>query len=198
MCAMNNGEHPLQDWSSWLAPVAREVEEFLTEAGWDQPPQLFALVPTALLVAAEPELAQRLTSVEGLTPVAQEPLDDSGLAETLSDICWPDEVAGCAVAQEIVVLPPDAEQELDRAVAEAGPDGDADELDRVAVRAAQRHPDRREARLVVAVLRSGGYCCLLRLRGTDDAPEELVEHPDLAPNMVDALLHTLELDQPSA
>lgn len=189
---MSGGENGPIDWSTWLPSAAREVEEFLSDAGWDQPPQLFALVPTAALVAAEPDLADRLPSAEGLTPIAQDPLDSADLADTLAGICWPDTVTGCAFAQEIVVLPPEAEQELGAASAAAG--AAEEELDRVAVRVAQRHPDRREARLVVAVLREGTSCCVLRLRGDNDHPDELVEHPDLAPNMVQALLRTLELD----
>jgi hypothetical protein len=167
----------------------RDVEDFLSEIGWDQPPQLFALVPTARLLAAEPGLADRLPTPEGLTPVAQDPLGDADLAETLAGICWPDEVTGCALAQEIVVLPPNAEAELDRAAALAASEED---LNRLAVRVAQQHPERREARLVVAVLRSGGHSCLLRVRGVNGGPDELVEHADLAPNMVDALRRTLE------
>lgn len=177
--------------ANWLPAAVREVEDFLAEAGWDQPPQLFALVPTAELVRREPGLAERLPSVEGLTPIAQEPLgDQADLAETLAGICWPDEVAGCALAQEIMVLPPDAEAELDSAVAASG---EADTVG-VARRVAGAHPDRRDARLVVGVLRGGEHRCLLRLRGAPDGTdplEELVEHPDLAPNLVAALLATL-------
>jgi len=187
---MNPVDHYPADWSSALPTAAREVEDFLSEAGWDQPPQLFALVPTAQLLQAEPGLADQLQVAEGLTPVAQEPLRDNDLANTLAGICWPDGVTGCALAQEIVVLPPEAEAELDQAV--AGAAGSEQDLDRVAVRVAQRHPDRRDARLVVAVLRAGGHCCLLRVRGSGDQPDELVEHPDLAPNMVSALLRTLD------
>jgi hypothetical protein len=193
---MSSGENSPIDWSSWLPAVAHEVEDFLAGTGWDQPPQLFALVPTSALVAAEPELTARLPVVEGLTPVAQDPLDTDDLAETLAGIWWPDGVTGCVLAQEIVVLPPAAERELDRAVADMeGAGSDSDELNRVAVRVAQQHPDRRDARLVVAVLRAGSFCCLLRLRGYDDHPDELVEHPDLAPNLVSALMRTLDSEQ---
>ena len=192
---MNATEHSAADWSSALPTAAREVEDFLSESGWDQPPQLFALVPTAQLLQAEPGLATRLAVAEGLTPVAQDPLTDEDVAEKLAEICWPEGVTGCALAQEIVVLPPAAEAELDQAV--AGASGSPDDLDRVAVRVAQRHPDRRDARLVVAVLRAGGHCCLLRVRGTGDQPDELVEHPDLAPNMVNALLRTLDVGEPA-
>jgi hypothetical protein len=189
MSPMSSDEHNSIDWTSWLPSVTREVEDFLSGTGWDQPPQLFALVPTALLVRAEPELADRLATVDGLTPIAQEPLDPDELADILAEICWPDEVAGCALAQEIVVLPPAAEQELDQVA--AGTDSE-DELNRVALRMAQQHPDRRDGRLVVAALREGQHCCVLRLRGLDDGPDELVERPDLAPNMVTALLRTLD------
>ncbi len=202
MSAMNHSTAHPSDWSSALPVAVREVEDFLSATGWDQPPQLFALVPTAQLLAAEPALAGSLTAPDGLTPVAQDPLTDSDLAATLEGICWPDGVIGCALAQEIVVLPPAAEAELDRAVSDAAgssegatdaDDATAADLNRVAVRVAQSHPDRRDARLVVAVMRAGGYCCLLRVRGIDDQPDELVEHPDLAPNMVNALLRTLDV-----
>lgn len=214
MWPMEIGESAPSDWSRWLPVAVREVEDFLAESGWDQPPQLFALVPTAELVAAEPDLATQLPVVEGLTPVAQDALTGSDLAEALAGICWPDEVTGCALAQEIIVLPPAAEAELDRALTEDSPSADPnrpatngappvssadpgahpEELSRVAVRLAQQHPDHRDARLVVAVLRAGAYCCLLRLRGTDGAADELVERPDLAPNMVAALLRTLDVE----
>jgi hypothetical protein len=191
---MNHSTEPHSDWTAALPGVVREVEDFLAASGWDQPAQLFALVPTADLIAAEPGLAGSLAEGDGLTPVAQEPIDGSDVASVLDEICWPDEVSGCALTQDIVVLPPDAEAALDEAISSSGPPDSAGgpELDQVALRFARSHPDRRDARLVVGVLRTGGYCCLLRLRGLEDQPDELVEHPDLAPNMVTALLRTLE------
>jgi hypothetical protein len=193
-----SSEHPgaapgAPDWSTALPGAVREVEDFLAESGWGQPPQLFALVPTAELLAAEPALAESLPEGGGLTPIAQDPVDEGDLAEALERIFWPDGVSGCALAQDIVVLPPDAEADLDRAVAESGTDeGASGERDQLALRFAHSHPDRRDARLVVGVLRAGGHCCLMRIRGREDEPDELVEHPDLAPNMVAALLRTLE------
>jgi hypothetical protein len=186
---------PLTDWSSALPAATHEVEDFLAETGWNQPPSLFALVPTARLLDAEPGLADRLAATQELTPVAQEPLGEQDLAEALASICWPDTVTGCALAHEIVVLPPNAEADLDDVVAEASAKGlSGTELDQFMMRAAHGHPDRREARLVVAVLRAGDHCCLMRLRGVGDAPDEVVEHPDLAPHLVSALLHTLDPD----
>jgi hypothetical protein len=163
-----------------LRAAAREVEDFVSTGGWDQAPQLFALVPTADLLARQPELAGTLGPEAALTPVAQDALPDEDLAEALAGILWPDAVRGCALAQEIVVLPPEAEAAL--------PDSDAAELRRVAA----EHPARREARLVAAVLRDGSSVCVLRLRGADDGADELVESPDLAPNLTRALLATLQ------
>lgn len=165
-----------------LPAVAREVEEFVSTAGWNQAPQLFALVPTAALIEQQPELAEQLDpSVSPLTPIAQDELPSSDLGEALAGIEWPDVVGGCAIAQEIVVLPPDAEEQLK-----------ADELDEEqALRFAAEHPRRREARLVAAVLRDGSVACVLRLRGNTEAPDEVVAHPELAPNLTDALLETL-------
>ncbi|WP_433268918.1 PPA1309 family protein [Actinosynnema sp. CS-041913] len=164
-----------------LPAVAREVEEFVSTAGWNQGPQLFALVPTADLLAQQPELAGELDPVSSpLTPIAQDSLPAAELDKALAGIVWPDVVRGCALAQEIVVLPPDAESEL------------SEDLDDEAARQfAAEHPLRREARLVAAVLRDGSAACVLRLRGNVEVPEEVVEHPELAPNLTHALLETL-------
>jgi len=164
-----------------LPTVAREVEEFVATAGWDQPPQLFALVATSDLIAQQPELRAQLDpEASPLTPIAQDELSGD-LGEALAGIEWPTAVTGCALAQEIVVLPPEAETELHH--------GELD--DEAARRFAAEHPGRREARLVAAVLRDGSVSCVLRLRGTVELPEEFVEHPELAPNLTDALLATL-------
>ncbi|GAA5118625.1 PPA1309 family protein [Haloechinothrix salitolerans] len=173
-----------------IAAVAREVDEFVATAGWDQPPQLFALVPTADLLAKQPELADRLDVESPLTPVAQESLPESDLGDALAKIAWPDTVAGCALAHEIVVLPPGAEPELEEA---AGESGDVERLQR----AAANHPERTEARLVAAVSRDGARACVMRLRGkaenaASEPVDEVIEHPDLAPNLLDALATTLE------
>ncbi|MCP2167904.1 PPA1309 family protein [Goodfellowiella coeruleoviolacea] len=163
-----------------LPSVAREVEDFVSAAGWDQAPQLFALVSTADLLAKQPDLAAQLDPSAALTPIAQEPLPTDDLVEALAGIAWPDEVTGCALAQEIVVLPPEAEAEL----------ADEEDAERAKQFAAQ-HPRRREARLVAAVLRDGSAACVLRLRGDQEHPDEIVEHPELAPNLTDALRETL-------
>ena len=157
-----------------LLTVAREVEDFVASAGWDQAPQLFALVPTAELLAKQPELAETLEANVSITPISQEALPDADLAAALAGIIWPEAVHGCALAQEIVVLPPEAEAGL--------PDGEQ------LRQAAAEHPQRQDARLVAAVLRDGSAVCVLRLRGAEN---QLVESPDLAPNLTQALLATL-------
>ncbi|OZM69942.1 hypothetical protein CFN78_28020 [Amycolatopsis antarctica] len=171
-----------------VAALAREVEEFVASGGWDQGPQLFALVPTAALLAQQPELAGQIDPSSTLTPVAQDALPEGDLAEALARIAWPEAVHGCALAQEIIVLPPDAEAELPAA------DGPGDDVERLR-RAAADHPRRTEARLVAAVARDGGAACVMRLRGetrTDGDPiDEIIENPGLAPNLLDALRATL-------
>jgi hypothetical protein len=167
-----------------LEAVAAEIEAFVGQAGWDQPPGLFALVPTRLL-AADPAAAAFLDDpagdpaeipLEAITPVAQEDLPEGPLDEALAQIGWPEEVTGCALCQEIVMLPPSAEQSL----------ADLSSPGMVA-----EHPDRREARLVVAVLRDGPAASILRLRGLPGEAEDLLTGPDLAPNLVAALRATL-------
>jgi hypothetical protein len=167
-----------------LRTAAREVEDFMSSGGWDQAPQLFALVPTSELLTKQPELAAELDNGAPLTPVAQDALPSEDVAEALAGIMWPEVVHGCALAQEILVLPPEAEAELPDSGEAAG----AEDLRR----AAAEHPQRREARLVAAVLRDGSSVCVLRLRGAEAGEDELVESPDLAPNLTKALLATLQ------
>lgn len=159
-----------------------EIERHVADSGWDQAPMLFALARTAELMEREPAFAAQLQIApddlpdDALTPVEQDALPDGPLDESLAQIAWPGEVAGCALVQEVVMLPPEAEEGMPR---------HTDVVDW-----AGSHPERREARLAVAVLRDGTRACTLRLRGADE--EELLVGPDLAPALADALAATLD------
>jgi hypothetical protein len=170
--------------------AAAEIEMHVAAGGWDQRPALFALVRAAELPTDERAAVAELVPPDVgdlLTPVEQEALPDGPLDEALAQIGWPETVAGCALSQEVVILPPGAADDV--------ADGDA--------AAAVAHPEHHEARLVVAVLRDGTRATLLRLRdGTEPADQaepmsaggELLTGPDLAPNLADALLTTLRPD----
>ncbi|MFJ4652133.1 PPA1309 family protein [Nocardia sp. NPDC088792] len=195
--------NPEQWAASALYRCIREVAEYVDGEGWDRPPQMFALVPTVDLVAAEPSLLDQLDQENALTPIAQEPFpedimgeaDAMALDEFLGTTSWPSAVEGCVLVQQIVVLPPDAEQTLDEAIAPLLADRDA--ADRAGRRAAVSHPERREARLFVGVLRDGTSLSLIQVRPSADdedpfADLELRTAPDLATNLVEALRNTLE------
>jgi hypothetical protein len=167
-----------EDLTAALPAVTREIEEFVAAAGWDQPVQMFALVPTQQLLSAEPDIGDQIDPESTLTPIAQEELPSEDLAEALARILWPEQVAGCAVVQEILVLPPGAEEQLPA-------DGEK------AREAAAEHPERQEARLVAAVLRDGGETCLMRLR-TPGEDGEVVQDASLAPNLLSALRETFQ------
>ncbi len=167
-----------------LATAVAEVEQFAGEAGWDASPRLFALVPTVELRAAEPGLAGHLAENGVLTPIAQDDLPAGSLEEALASIVWPDAVAGCALVQEILVVPP----EVAAGLAESA-HGTA------AARAAADHPQRTEARLVAGVLRGAtGGACLPRVRPSGSSHPGNAEQPlrggDLAPGLISALQAT--------
>lgn len=166
-----------EDLAAVLPSATREIEEFVAAAGWDQPIQMFALVPTQQLLSAEPELSDQLDPESLLTPIAQESLPSEDLAESLSRILWPEQVVGCAVVQEILVLPPGAEEQLPSEGKQAR-------------QAAAEHPDRHEARLVAAVLRDGGETCVMRLRTAGEDEGEVIQDVSLAPNLISALHET--------
>jgi len=170
---------------SALETTIVEIERHVAQSGWDRPPVLFALVDTAELVSQEPALASTWglpedTAPGSLTPIEQEPLDEGPLDEVLAGITWPAEVLGCAVVHEVLVLPPEAE-------AERPSDENATDW-------AAGHPDRREVRMAVAVLRDGSRASALRVRAAGADPtalDDVLVGPDLAPNLADALLDTL-------
>ncbi|WP_020391178.1 PPA1309 family protein [Kribbella catacumbae] len=167
-----------------LGQAVIEIERHVSSAGWDQPAQLFALVPTDELLAAEPRLAAELGADDAsqpLTPVAQGELpggmDDEHLADALARIEWPDGVSGCAVAVERIVLP---------ATAESGADSDAE-----LARLAGSDPRRHEVRMVAAVLRDGDRFGAVRLR-THDEDSAVLTGVDLVPTLCQVLSLTFE------
>ena len=138
-----------------LLAAALDIERHVASQGWDQPTLLFALVPTALIRAEQPELAAQLGVVDGgpaLTTFEQPaPPDDEDLDVFLARIEWPAEITGAALVVERIVLPPEAEAAI------------ADRPDAAA--AARAHPAAQDMRIVVAVTKDGEQMSVLRLRG---------------------------------
>jgi hypothetical protein len=161
-----------------LSVAALDTERHVAGAGWDQQARLFALVRTADLLVREPHLKAQLGPADladgALTAIEQEGLPATSSLETLlGRLAWPDEVDGCAFAIERMVVPPDAEREL-AVHSEA------------AVEALAKHPDRRDVRLLVAVLRDGSSISLLRQR-EHDSDDAVAVGRDIAPGLVEAL-----------
>jgi hypothetical protein len=173
--------------SDALSRAVIEIEKHVSSAGWDQPAQLFALVPTAELLRAEPQLAVELGAEDAsqpLTPVAQGELpgglEDEHLADALGRIEWPDGVSGCALAIERVVLPAAAEAGLSDA-----------ETDAELARMAGSDPRRHEVRMVAAVLREGDRFGAVRLRSHDE-DSAVLTGTDLVPTLCEVLSLTFE------
>lgn len=164
--------------------VALEVEAHVAGSGWDQPPRLYALVPTSELAVAEPALAVHLgideqTSAGTLTPIEQEELPtDRPLEQVLHEIGWSAQVVGCAAVLERVVLPSAVEAELP---------ADAAELNRVV----DEHPAREEVRVAAAVIRDGRGHCAVRMRA-HDRDDAVLDGPTLVPGLLVLLAQTLE------
>jgi hypothetical protein len=174
------------DMTAALSLLVREIENHVADGGWDQGARLFALVPTADLLAREPGLAALLgltadaaPDADDITPVEQEELPDHAtVEELLMGLAWPADVLGAALVVERVVLPPEAEADLP-----------ADEDEALAVLA--EHPLRQDVRLAVAALRDGGRFTAMRFRLHDD-PVQVLVGPDLVPGLTDALAATLD------
>lgn len=164
-----------------LPAVVAEIERQLHEAGWDQPPRLYALVNTGQLRDTEPALAELLKDADpdSLTPVEQDAIE-TDVAEFLAGIEWPASVDGCALVNEVYLLP-------DGAAAERPAEVDEQAW-------AEAHPDARDVRLVVGVLRGGERASVLRIRAAGGEEDDLLAAPDLVPNLALALLATLDVD----
>ena len=164
-----------------LESILREVEAHIGSAGWDQSPRLFALVSTSDLINSDPELAKELELSESqpLTSIEQELNGEQDLEELLSTIAWPDEVLGAILSIERIVLPPEAESEL--------PTEDDQEL----IEIAAEHPDRRDVRILSAVLRTGENLNALRYRSHDELDSVAVA-PNLVERLNESLLATFE------
>ncbi|MFN8097331.1 MAG: PPA1309 family protein [Dermatophilaceae bacterium] len=175
-----------------LTRVAVEVESYVAQLGWDQRPRLFALVPTAELLAVADDVARggSAAGAEGDRPVAEDgqgPDDLSAVEQewspgtdleaALARIAWPESVAGVALAIERIVVPPEAEHDLP---------GDPE----AAMAALAAHPDRRDVRLVAAVTRGAARTCLLRQRAYDSA-DMVATGPEIASGLLNALAATL-------
>ncbi|MEO8555253.1 MAG: PPA1309 family protein [Actinomycetota bacterium] len=163
-----------------LVTCALETERHVAAAGWDQPPRLFALVRTAGLLEREPQLRAQLggDDEDAFAAIEQEGLPDSSSLESmLAQLAWPDDVDGVALAVERLVVPPEAEHDL--------PDDPGQ-----AAAALAAHPDRKDVRLLVAVLRDGDSTCLLRQRD-HDTDDKVASGSDIAPGLVQALSATL-------
>ncbi|MPZ60024.1 MAG: hypothetical protein GEU93_01755 [Propionibacteriales bacterium] len=164
--------------STALVGAVREIEAHAHESGWDQPPRLYALVPTSELLEREPSLGPALgvdlgSAAGTLTPVEQEALPlDRPLEDTLRQIMWPASVTGCVAVLERVALPPHVEESLP-----ADP--------QAAQEYAANHPERQDVRMAVGVSRDGEQHCVLRARAHGDA---LIQGSDLVPTLV-RLLH---------
>ena len=166
-----------------LRAAVLELEQHAATTGWDQPARLFALVPTAELLANEPRLAEVLGLAPGadptgsLTPVEQDELPpEEALEELLLQMAWPEEVHGTAVILERLVLPPSV--------------GELPEDPSAAQELAASHPDAEEVRMVAGATRTGSTYCALRLRSHDE-DFAVIQGPDLVPALLELLLGTL-------
>ena len=170
-----------------LAAAVLEIETHISEAGWDQPARLYALVETARLVEHEPALAAAMgldssAAAGSLTPVEQDQLTpDRPLERVLESVAWPPSVSGCAAVVERLVLPPEVDADI--------PDDPAD-----AARFAREHPERQEVRIVAGATRGGSTYCALRMRAHDD-DQSVVAARDLVPGLLQLLAATLEDDE---
>ena len=171
-----------------LANVVVDIERSAARIGWDHAPSLYALVHTSQLLT-QPDLPEDIAqqirkgwdgSEEHLSAVIQEDLREDDLEEALGHLGWPEQVAGAAITVERLVVPPEVEDQ-----APADPEE--------AIQFISNHPSRADVRLAVGALRTGESWCALRTKAFD-SDDKVGQGTNLVPNLVDALLASLEPD----
>ena len=162
-----------------LANVVVDIEKGAARVGWDHAPSIYALVPTATLLA-DPNLpadiaAQLRSGWDGsedhLSAIIQEDLADDDIEQVLAHLAWPETVPGAAITVERIVVPPEVEDE--------------------ALAFISNHPLRTDVRLAVGVMRTGESWCALRTRAFD-SDDKVGQGSNLVPALVDALRASLE------
>ena len=172
-----------------LARVVAEIEEHMSQRGWDAPVAVFALVRTAAALETDPDLAAVLDAEavaeahrdpHALTVIEQEQLPTaSDLEDLLAQLAWPETVDGVALSVERVILPPSAEEEAASIT---------DPQEQLAF--LQSHPARDDVRIVVGVLRGGEAWCALRTR-SHASSGSVVQGEAVVPGLIEALAATL-------
>ncbi len=172
-----------------LANVIVDIERSAARVGWDHAPSLYALVPTADLVAQPDiptDIAEQLKtgwdgSPDHLSAIVQEDLPEDDLEELLGHLGWPPEVAGAAITVERVIVPPEVEEQ-------------APEDPEEALQFISNHPSRTDVRLAVGALRTGESWCAVRTRAFD-SDDKVGQGSALVPNLVDAIMASLSEDE---
>lgn len=164
-----------------LLQVAQETEQHVAADGWDQRERVFALVPTADLVAAEPSLADALAGAGRYSSIEQELPEGVELEEYLGRLAWPRSVTGCALAVERLRAAPAAEgQTADE------PDGTASEGG-----SGDTAPGTEPVRLLVVATREGERFTLVRF-AAHDSDDAVAVGAEVGTDLQAALATTLE------
>ena len=177
-----------------LNKAMREAVDFIHAEGWDAPPTLFALVPTELVAAqlGDVDDSSPLTLVVQELPEGIEPGSEH-LADYVSRLAWPREIAGVILAQEIMF-----KDTADAALGDARPARLFSGVLRATAMIGSSTTDTENAEA------DGAELTLLQLRPTE---EELAEAgpfaqddiqlrggPNVAPGVIAALRYGLEQD----
>lgn len=177
-----------------LNKAMREAVDFIHAEGWDAPPTLFALVPTELVAAqlGDVDDSSPLTLVVQELPEGIEPGSEH-LADYVSRLAWPREIAGVILAQEIMF-----KDTADAALVDARPARLFSGVLRATAMAGNSTADSED------IDEDGAELTLLQLRPTE---EELAEAgpfaqddiqlrggPNVAPGVIAALRYGLEQD----
>ncbi|MFL0459371.1 PPA1309 family protein [Kytococcus sedentarius] len=166
-----------------LLQVAQETEQHVAADGWGQRERVFALVPTADLVAAEPSLADALAGAGRYSSIEQELPEGVELEEYLGRLAWPRSVTGCALAVERLRAAPAAEGETAGEASDAASGGGAGDT--------ASGTGTEPVRLLVVATREGERFTLVRF-AAHDSDDAVAVGAEVGTDLQAALGTTLE------
>ncbi len=166
-----------------LLQVAQETEQHVAADGWGQRERVFALVPTADLVAAEPSLADALAGAGRYSSIEQELPEGVELGEYLGRLAWPRSVTGCALAVERLRAAPAAEGETAGEASDAASGGGAGDT--------ASGTGTEPVRLLVVATREGERFTLVRF-AAHDSDDAVAVGAEVGTDLQAALGTTLE------
>jgi len=155
-----------------LEIVIRELDAHISDAGWDQPVQLFAILSESPELAMDSEYLKNASQEQLFFEPQGIDFSDNSVIDVLRTLGWNEAVIGLAIAAERII---------------SVEDKDASDYETQSYSATQ------EIRVMSIAMRDGRTLNAIRYRSHDN-PEDLLTGAELVPELNQALIGSMTID----